>query len=204
MCDDEAGESDAGSINDDVERGLPTSSHWDPGTKKSTTPRGSEPHPHMDVVEAELKRNQEYDARLSQEHLVPGMSTAPTCNGQSSAHDTSPVRPVSDIEMAPANAVTPSTNTGVSERPGHGTGAEDVEMADGMDNLGPSVAGPSTNSITSSRAITGTGPPRTFAPPPPNAPTIRSGYRSGPQSGTRTLAQARIRDQARGYTVEPQ
>ncbi|KAG9079047.1 hypothetical protein FRC06_007984 [Ceratobasidium sp. 370] len=59
--DDEEGDSDAGSINDDVERGLPTSAHWDPETKKSTTPRGDVPHPYPEVVERELERNRKYD-----------------------------------------------------------------------------------------------------------------------------------------------
>ncbi|KAG9100215.1 hypothetical protein FRC06_004393, partial [Ceratobasidium sp. 370] len=59
--DDEEGDSDAGSINDDVERGLPTSAHWDPETKKSTTPRGNVPHPYPEVVRQELERNKRYD-----------------------------------------------------------------------------------------------------------------------------------------------
>jgi hypothetical protein len=61
--DDEEGDSDAGSINDDVERGLPMSSHWDPDTKKSTTPRGDLPHPYPAVIEAELARNRNYERR---------------------------------------------------------------------------------------------------------------------------------------------
>ncbi|KAG8722121.1 hypothetical protein FRC08_006890 [Ceratobasidium sp. 394] len=62
--DDEEGDSDAGSINDDVARGLPTSAHWDPETKKSTTPRGTVPHPHPDVVARELERNKRFDDRM--------------------------------------------------------------------------------------------------------------------------------------------
>ncbi|KAG8779358.1 hypothetical protein FRC12_024344 [Ceratobasidium sp. 428] len=55
--DDEAGDSDAGSIIDDTESGVPTSSSWDRVTKKSTTPQGSEPHPHMEVIQSLVRRN---------------------------------------------------------------------------------------------------------------------------------------------------
>jgi hypothetical protein len=63
--DDEEGSSDAGSINDDVEAGLPTSSDWDPVTKKSTTPRGTVPHPYPDVVQSQLDHIREYELRMA-------------------------------------------------------------------------------------------------------------------------------------------
>ncbi|KAG8722122.1 hypothetical protein FRC08_006891 [Ceratobasidium sp. 394] len=61
--DDTAGASDAGSINDDVERGLPTCHDWDPATKKSRSGRGNEPHPYPEVVAQELARNAAWDAQ---------------------------------------------------------------------------------------------------------------------------------------------
>ncbi|KAG8722116.1 hypothetical protein FRC08_006885 [Ceratobasidium sp. 394] len=63
--DDEEGSSDAGSINDDVRTGLPTSSQWDPKTKKSISPRGNEPHPYPQVVQQELERNRMYEQQES-------------------------------------------------------------------------------------------------------------------------------------------
>ncbi|KAJ1299637.1 hypothetical protein OPQ81_011987 [Rhizoctonia solani] len=80
--DDEAGESDAGSINNDVKVGLPTSSHWDPTTKQSMTPWGSEPHPHMDVVEEQIRKNEQYLAQIAESQAEaqpqpgPGPSTS--------------------------------------------------------------------------------------------------------------------------------
>ncbi|KAG9100222.1 hypothetical protein FRC06_004400 [Ceratobasidium sp. 370] len=82
--DDEAGESDAGSINDDVERGLPTCHDWDPETKKSRSGRGTEPHPHPDVVAQELARNEAWDelaaaagTRSDSEPTEAGRAAAP-------------------------------------------------------------------------------------------------------------------------------
>ncbi|KAG8768644.1 hypothetical protein FRC12_005449 [Ceratobasidium sp. 428] len=76
--DDEAGDDDAGSIVDDTESGVPTSSSWDRVTKKSTTPQGSEPHPHMDVVRSLLRRNlrrERYEDNTSSVEV--GLSPAP-------------------------------------------------------------------------------------------------------------------------------
>ena len=262
--DDEAGLSDAGSINDDVERGLPTSSHWDKVTKKSTTPRGKVRHPHMDVVEAQLSRNQEYDARVALEQTGPSASTAPprTRGGQRRYNITSregaapdvggttggaPERPGEDVgagvtpmavatvppEQSPADMALPDAgpeDTPMADPPEQtpaetappGADPEDTPMEGetappeptAANGPPPMVPGPSPTSEppingppvvpSASRPITGTGPPRSFAPPPPNAPTLRSVHRSGPQPTHRNLEQARIREQERGYTVEPQ
>ncbi|KAG8731918.1 hypothetical protein FRC11_001583 [Ceratobasidium sp. 423] len=216
--DDEEGSSDAGSINDDVEFGLPTSSHWDPRTKKSTTPRGNEPHKHMDVVQAELKRNREYDARVARAQSGAGPSSARSGNRGRGSRGSRSRQPARAASAEPG----PSTTSGPPAEPAsNAPGDADTVMADPPPNPeasgsqmpppvaqdpgsgGASGSGPSSAPSTSRQAV-GTGPPRTFAPPPPNAPTIRSGYRSGPLAGPRTNDQARTRDQARGYTVEPQ
>ncbi|CUA69783.1 hypothetical protein RSOLAG22IIIB_14128 [Rhizoctonia solani] len=242
--DDEAGLSDAGSINDDVERGLPTSSHWDPVSKKTTTPRGKEPHDHMDVIETELQRNREYEARVGQEQAVPGPSTAPQTRGRRRLNDdTSPQRAPSGVGTETGPESIPTTATRTSEGLGEHAAGEDTPMVDGtgppeqtLSDVPPSGAGtddtlpvdetappqitpapvsppnpPGRSNAQATpaipappRPITGTGPPRSFAPPPPNAPTVRSGRRGGPQPSLQTLSQARVRDQDRGYTVEPQ
>jgi hypothetical protein len=80
--DDEEGDSDAGSINDDVERGLPTSSHWDPDTRKSTTPRGNVPHPHPAIVQAELERNRRYEERIAREGRQGGQAGQSTTDAR--------------------------------------------------------------------------------------------------------------------------
>ncbi|EUC61788.1 hypothetical protein RSOL_406760, partial [Rhizoctonia solani AG-3 Rhs1AP] len=54
--DDEWGESDAESIFDNAERGLPTSSSWDPATKKSSTPQGKIRHKYPSVVRQNIER----------------------------------------------------------------------------------------------------------------------------------------------------
>jgi hypothetical protein len=254
--DDEEGDSDAGSINDDVERGLPTSSHWDPLTKKSMTPRGAVPHPYPAVVQAELERNRIYEERIAQGGQEQGTSscsdgdpTSRLAGGQATpgGRRVSPRHPRAGT-MAP-----PSSHLGLPEEDvemssvgrlpvdaGHGQGSsteperdavgeEDARLVDdeatspaalanaitpptALTNptapaaptaqtaqtlasaVAPTVAASSAPTLTPGAAVN-FGPPRRFVVPPPSAPTVRSGPRGGFQGS---------REQARGFTLEPQ
>ncbi|KAG9100218.1 hypothetical protein FRC06_004396 [Ceratobasidium sp. 370] len=113
--DDEEGESDAGSINDDVERGLPTSATWNPITKKSETPRGTEPHAHPQVVEAELARNRRWDE--TQDHVQR--------LGQVTRSESTSRRAAMSV-----GAVSTGDVLGVTDRPGWTLAIDTSDLAD--------------------------------------------------------------------------
>ncbi|KAG8711658.1 hypothetical protein FRC09_020485 [Ceratobasidium sp. 395] len=142
--DDEQGESDAGSINDDVACGLPTSSTWDPVTKKSTTPRGNVPHPYPNVVVQELERNRAWD----EEHPHSRAGAGPS-------------RTLGRVRGAGLQAKTPGARKPRLERePVHRRGRAQLELA-----AGRATAGRSSGGMT--RQVTADGYLRIeFSPPP--------------------------------------
>ncbi|KAF8669575.1 hypothetical protein RHS04_08839 [Rhizoctonia solani] len=88
--DDEAGESNAGSINNDVEQGLPTSSFWDPVTKKSKMPQGNKLHPYPNQIALELQRNWEYNACTSGQGNTPGKAPSSSSSNKDPGHRSEP------------------------------------------------------------------------------------------------------------------
>ncbi|KAG8714403.1 hypothetical protein FRC11_008631, partial [Ceratobasidium sp. 423] len=103
--DDEWNDSYAASIYDNVECGLPTSSSWDPATKKSTTPQGTEPHPYPNEIERLKERERIYALKLAKEsQLRSGVSTVA---GLRRPRDFTPAPTVGSPSQSPAPQAAP-------------------------------------------------------------------------------------------------
>ncbi|KAG8696221.1 hypothetical protein FRC09_008648 [Ceratobasidium sp. 395] len=157
--DDEADDDDAGSIVDDTESGVPTSSHWDPATKKSTTPQGSEPHPHMDVVRSLLLRNlqREQQERNTRSAAAGSSQTPPSAS--SSRSDTRIVRvpsPSGTVRLRqPALPGLSNTRRDRAERSHRGVGAA-RETRSGSSNTTATLAWSESNMSVDLPPPTGT------------------------------------------------
>ncbi|KAG8690916.1 hypothetical protein FRC11_008153 [Ceratobasidium sp. 423] len=163
--DDECNDSDAESIYDHAERGLPTSSSWDPVTKKSTTPQGNVPHPHPEVIKAAKAREVAYDRKRREQarasrtagvRRARSRTPTPTDDSLSPAPEEAP----EDVEMTPGEHSQPA-----------GGDTEDVVMEDiAEDARPPPPAPPAPAPVPPAPVPPAPVPPAPVPPAPAPAP----------------------------------